>query len=67
MIFIRATTKDGTLCDFDVIKGRPIDKIKWKGDTPHVNSPDIKNINEADALLPLTFELIWLSDLHTGY
>ena len=62
LIFIHDITKDGPLCDFDVIKGRPIDEIKWKVDTPHVNSLDIKNINEAAAPLPLTSELIWLSD-----
>ena len=62
LIFIHDITKDGPLCDFDVIKGRPIDEIKWKFDTPHVDSLDIKNINEAAAPLPLTSELIWLSD-----
>ena len=66
MIFIRAITKGGTLCDFDVIKGRPIEKIKWKGDTPYVNSPYIKTINEAAATLPMTSKLIWISDLRTG-
>ena len=67
MIFIHAITKDFPRCDFDVIKGRPIDEIKWKGDTPHVDSPDIKNINEAADPLPLNSKLIWISDLHTGY
>ena len=65
LIFIHAITKDGSLCDFDVIKGRPIDKIKWEGDTPHVDSPDIKTNNKAAAPLPLTSKLIWISDLHT--
>ena len=66
MIFINAITKDGPLCDFDVIKGRPIDEIKWKGDTPHVDSLDIKNINKGDATLNMTSDLIWPSDSHTG-
>ena len=66
MIFIHAITKDGPLCDFYMIKGRPIYEIKWKGDTPHVNSPCIKNINEATAPLPLTSELIWIYDSCTG-
>ena len=48
-----------------MIKGRPIDEIKWKGDTPQVDSPDIKTINEAAAPLPLTFKIIWISDSHT--
>ena len=65
MIFIHAITKDGPLCNFDVIKGRPIDEIKWKGDTPHVDSLDIKTINEAAATLPLTYKIIWISDSHT--
>ena len=50
-----------------MIKGGHINEIKWKGDTPYVDSPDIKTINEAAAPLPLTSKLIWLSDLHTGY
>ena len=66
LIFIHDITKYGTLFDFDVIKGRPIDKIKWKGDAPYVNSPYIKTINEAAAPLPLTSKLIWLSNSHTG-
>ena len=44
LIFIHTTMKDGPLCYFDVIKGRPSDKIKWKVDTPHGNSLDIRNI-----------------------
>ena len=47
-----------------MIKGRPIDKIKWKGNTPHFDSPDIKTIDEAATPLPLNSELIWISDLH---
>ena len=66
LISIHAITKYGPLCDFDVIKGRPIEKIKCKGDTPHIDSPDIKTINEADSPLPLTSELIWISGSHTG-
>ena len=58
--------KYGPPWNFDVIKGRPIEKIKWKGDTPHVDSPYIKTINKAAAPLPLTSNLIWLSYLHTG-
>ena len=58
LIFIRSIMKDGPLCNFDVIKGRPIDEIKWKGDTPHVDYPDIKTINEADASITLTSEII---------
>ena len=65
LIFIHDITKYGTLFDFDVIKGRPIDKIKWKGDAPYVNSPYIKTINEAPAPLPLNSKLIWLSNSHT--
>ena len=65
LIFIHAITKDGSLCDFDVIKGRPIDEIKWEGNTPHVDSPDIKTTNKAAAPLPLTFKLIWISEMHT--
>ena len=65
-IFIRPIKRDGPLCDFDLIKGRPIGEIKWKGDTPHVNSPDIKNINEAAAPLPLTSKLIWIYYSYTG-
>ena len=41
-------------------------KIKWKGDTPHVEYPHIKNINEAAAPPLLTSELMWISDSHTG-
>ena len=66
MIFIHAITKDGPLCNFDVTKGRPIGEIKRKGDTPHEDFTDIKNINEAGATLTLTSELIWLSDLYIG-
>ena len=66
MIFIHAITKDVPLCNFDIIKGRPIDEIKWKGDTPHVYSTDIKTINEAAAPFPLTSEIIRLSDFCTG-
>ena len=66
MIFVHDITKDGPLCNFDMIKGRPIDEIKCKGDTPHVDSLDIKTINEAAATLPLTYEIIWISDSHTG-
>ena len=65
LIFINAIKKDGPLCNFDVIKGRPIDEIKWKGDTPHVDSLDIKTINEAADTLPLTYKIIWISDSHT--
>ena len=67
MIFIHAITKDDPLCDFDVIKERPIEDIKWKGDTPHVNSIGIKNINKSTAPIPMTSELIRLSYSHTGY
>ena len=49
-----------------MIKGRPIEEIKWKGDTPHVDYPNIKNINEAVNPPPLTSELIWIPDSHTG-
>ena len=49
-----------------MIKRRNIYKIKWKGNNPHVNSSDIKNINKAAAPLPLTSELIWIFDLYTG-
>ena len=66
LIYVHDITKDGPLCDFDVIKGRHIDEMKWKGNTPHADSMDIKTINEAAAPLPLTSELIWLSDSHTG-
>ena len=58
MILIHAITKDGPLCNFYVIKGWPIDEIKWKGDTPHVDYPDIKTINEAAASITLTSEII---------
>ena len=58
--------KDGPLCNFDVIKGRPIVEIKWKGNTPHVNSPYLKAINEAAAPLPLTSEIIYISGLYIG-
>ena len=54
------------MCDFDVIKENPINDIKWKGDTPHVDSTDIKTINKATTPLSLTSELIWTSDSHTG-
>ena len=50
-----------------MIKGRPIDEIKWKGNTPHIDTPDIKTISEAAPPVPLNYELIWLSDFHTGY
>ena len=53
--------------DFDVTKGMPIDKIKWKGITSHVNYTSIKTINEAAAPLPLTSKLTWICDLHIGY
>ena len=66
LIFIHAITKYGPLFDFGVIKGRPIDEIKWKGDAPQFNSPDIKTINEVDDPLPLASRLIWLSNSHTG-
>ena len=66
MISIHDITKDGSLCDFDVIKWRPIEKIKWKGDAPHVDDPDIKNINKATATLPLTSELIWIFNSNKG-
>ena len=66
MIAIHDITKDGPLCDFDVIKGGPIDEIKRKGDTPHADSLDIKTINKAADPLPLTSELIWIFDLYTG-
>ena len=48
-----------------MIKGRPIDKIRWKGDIAHVNSLEIKTINKTAAPLPLTYDLMWLSDFHT--
>ena len=67
MVFIHAITKNGSLCNFDVIKGRKIEKIKWKGDTPHVNYPEIKTINEDADPLPLNSKLIWISYSHTGY
>ena len=66
LIFIRSITKYGPLYNFGVIKGRPIYEIKWKDDTQHVNSPGIKNINKSAAPLPLTSEIIWLSDSRTG-
>ena len=66
MIFIRAITKDGPLCDFGVIKGRPLEEMKWKGETPHVDYPDIKTINEAAAPLPMTSGIIWISYSRTG-
>ena len=66
MISIHATKKDYPLCDFDAIKGRHIDEIKRKGDTPHVDSLDIKTTDEATAILSLTSERIWLSDSRTG-
>ena len=66
MIFINAITKNVPLWDFDVIKESPIDKIKWKGDTSHVNYTNIKTINEAADPPPLTSDLIWISNSHTG-
>ena len=58
LIFIHAITKYGPLFDFGVIKGRPIDEIKWKGNTSHVYSPDIKIINESSTPIPLTYDII---------
>ena len=49
-----------------MVKGGTIDKIKWKGNNPHANSPDIKTINEAVTPLPLNSEIIWLSDSNKG-
>ena len=49
-----------------MIKGRPIDEIKLKGNNPHVNYPDMKTTIEAANPLPLTSKLIWISDSHTG-
>ena len=66
MIFIHAITKDVPLNNIDVIKGRPIDKIKRKDDNPHVDYLDIKTIKKSAAPLPLTSKLIWLSYSHTG-
>ena len=66
LIFVSAIMKDGPLCGFDVIKCRPIEKIKWKVNTPHVNSLDIKTTNKAAAPFPLTSEIIWISNLYTG-
>ena len=66
LISIQSIMKDGPLCNFDVIKWRPIDEIKWKYDTPHVDSTHIKSINEAAATLPLTSEIICLSNSYTG-
>ena len=66
LIFIHDITKDGPRCNFDIIKGRPTYKIKWKVDTPQVNSTDIKTTNKAAAPLHMTSKLILLSDFHTG-
>ena len=66
LIFIHAITKDVPLNNIDVIKGRPIDKIKRKDDNPHVDYLDIKTIKKSAAPLPLTSKLIWLSYSHTG-
>ena len=66
MFFIHNITKDGHLFDLGVIKGRPIDDIKCKGNTPHIDYPDIKTINKAAAPLHLNSGIIWLSDSHTG-
>ena len=58
LISIHAIMKDGPLWDFDVIKERHINDIKWKGDTPNIDSPEIKTINEAAAPLPLNSDII---------
>ena len=65
LIFIHAITKDSPMSNFGVIKGRHIDEIKWKGDNPYVNYLDIKNINKAATPLPLTSNLIWISNSNT--
>ena len=65
LIFIHAIMKYGPPWNFDVIKGRPIEKIKRKGDTPNIDSMDIKTINKDAGPLPLTSKLFWISDLHT--
>ena len=65
LIFIHDITKDSFLCNFEIIKERPFEEIKRKVNNPHVNSPDIKTINEAATPLPLTSKIIWLYDSHT--
>ena len=59
LILMNDISKDGLLCDRDGY-GRPIDNLKWNGDTPHPITPmaDL----DPDADIPRICETLWVSD-----
>ena len=60
---MHAITKDGPLCDRDEY-GRPIDDLKWNGDTPHPLTPTEDIDPHANILR--TCETLWVSDSSSG-
>jgi hypothetical protein len=56
LIILNAITTEGPLCETDD-NGRPIDDLKWKGDTCHPT-------DRGDG--KLTCETLWIAQSHTG-
>jgi hypothetical protein len=60
LIILHAITRDGPLCERDT-DGRPVDDLKWKGDTPHPKKEEERQPGD-----PYTCETLWLATSNSG-